>query len=321
MTGIASGTRFERMRLRLSIRSIANAAARAALVAVGLAVVACSAIEHGYRTGDVSGQTLAMADAAAAERLRIESAYDRAVGEFVASAGRPDYLHVLDRDHLYLFYLKDDRVAIVVRDGKPPGAISEQSPIPGHFFRLLPAHETQRIEAARAAYKAAHSKPRRAPRTASAPASPVRDTNAAALSLSGFDLETLIARFKQPMSAADPGVSGWREIQLDGGGRSGVARAGNTEFAIRPDFVSAATRVTPSIRRTPPEVRNSYVRVNRAVFGTRAHAISEGVASLVDQVVADPSGRTRIARRIAGRTVSVVRDTERGLLVYGIRSD
>jgi hypothetical protein len=38
-------------------------------------------------------------------------------------------------------------------------------------------------------------------------------------------------------------------------------------------------------------------------------------------VAADPSGRTRIARRIAGRTVSIVRDTRRGLLVYGVRSD
>jgi len=308
------------MQIRRPIRSIARAALQAAIGAGVFSLVACSAVEHGYRAGDVAGRTLALGDAVAAERLQMEIAYDPTVEAFIASSGRPNYLHVLDRDHLYLFYLADDRVAIVVREGRPPGEISEHSPIPGHFFRLLPAAETRRIEAARAAHKAAHPRARRAPRRASVPASPGPNSGAA-LGLTGFDLETLIARFRQPMSAADPGVSGWREVARADGGRSGIARAGNTEFEIRPDFVSAATKLAPSSRRVSSEVRSGYVRVNRAVFGTRAQAISDGVAGLVDQVAADPSGRTRIARRIAGRTVRILRDPQRGLLVYGVQSD
>jgi hypothetical protein len=310
------------MQFRSTIGWIAKTESKAAAIAAALLLsAACGTIEHGYRTGEVAGRTLPMNSMAAGERLQMEIEYDAVVGDLIATRGRPKYLHVLDRDHIYFFYLEEDRVAVVVRDGMPPGKLSEQSPIPGHFFRLLPADETRRITAAREAYKAAHPEPRRTQRATSAPASPQPVPDTATLSLTGFDLETLIARFRRPMSAADPGISGWRETALADGGRSGVARAGATEYLIRPDFVSAATSLPRTSRSASNQVRTSYVRVNRAVFGTRAHAITQSVAPLVDQVAADASGRTRIVRRIAGRTVRIVRDTQRDLLVYGVHSD
>jgi len=310
------------MQLRPFHGSMVQAAFQAAVFAIAASLLgACSAIEHGYRTGEVAGRTLPMNSMAAEERLQMEIEYDSAIGELIASDGRPKYLHVLDRDHLYLFYLDEDRVAIVTRGGKPPGDVSRKSPIPGHFFRLLPAKETERIQAARAAYKAAHPAAPRSKRTHSVPASPKPAPSAAVLQFTGFDLKTLIARFRRPMSAADAGISGWREVALADGSRSGVARAGPTEFQIRPAFVSAATSQARSSRRTSNAVRTSYVRVNRAVFGTRAHSISEGVAALVDKVARDPSGRTRIERRIAGRTVRIARDPQRGLLIYQVHAD
>ena len=41
---------------------------------------------------------------------------------------------------------------------------------------------------------------------------------------------------------------------------------------------------------------------------------------LVSRVAADTSGRTRIHRRVGGRSVSIIRDTQRGLLVYSVHS-
>jgi hypothetical protein len=64
-----------------------------------------------------------------------------------------------------------------------------------------------------------------------------------------------------------------------------------------------------------------YYRVNRVVFGTRAHAISDKVARIVASVANDPSGRTRVAKRVAGRTVRITRDTAKGLLIYRVGTD
>jgi hypothetical protein len=131
----------------------------------------------------------------------------------------------------------------------------------------------------------------------------------------------MIARLREPLSAADAGVSGWRTATLADGTHSRIARSGRTEYRIQRDAVSAAAPISSRSRSASSEIRTGYVRVNRAVFGTRASANNRSVEPLVARVAADPSGRTRILQRVAGRTLSVTRDTRRGLLVYRVGAD
>jgi len=278
-------------------------------------------VKHGYTASDYAGQTLAIATPAGAERLQLEIDYDGAVRDFVKSNGRPRHLHVADRNHLYLFYPERDLVAVIKRELLPPGEVVIETPIPGHFFRLLPKAEVSRVQAKRAARKAARPKARRRTARAAPPAAPRAASPGSGLSLNSFDLETMVARFREPMSAADAGVSGWRTATLADGRRARVARFGKTEYRVQPDVVIASTPIKGLSRSVSSGARLGYVRVNRAVFGTRAHSISESVARFVSQVAADPSGKTRVVRRVAGRTVSVTRDTGRGLLVYGVYAD
>jgi len=290
---------------------------RVVLCLGALAALGCSAIEHGYRTREVAGRTLALSSEAGRERLRLETAYDSAVVATTSEHGEPTYLHVEDRDHLFLFYPDDDLVVIVVREGRPPGQVSEDSPIPGHFFRLLPKTAVAQIQRARDVRKAAQPRVRRAPRTVVA--SP--DPDAGAVQITGFDLETFVTRFRKPMSAADPGVSGWREVVDRDGNRMGVARAGRTEYRVRRDLVTASTVVARSSRSASADVNNGMVRVNHVVFGTRAASISRSLKSVIGRIAADPSGRTRFARRVAGRTVRIERDVRAGRIVYAVSPD
>ena len=65
------------MQIRPFHGSTARVAFRAAALAIAaLAFGGCSAIEHGYRTGEVAGRTLPMKSLAAEERLQMEIAYD-----------------------------------------------------------------------------------------------------------------------------------------------------------------------------------------------------------------------------------------------------
>jgi len=309
------------MRPRLEPRPRLRAARCVAALASALLVCACSTLKHGYTTADYAGQTLAVKTHAGSERLQLEMEYDGAVRDCVKTNGRPDHLHVADRAHLYLFYPQRDLVVVIKRGLIPPGEVVMQTPIPGHFFRLLPKAEVAGVQAKRAARKAARPAARRRPARAAPPAAPRAASSGTGLSLSTFDLDTMVARFRKPLSAADAGVSGWRVATLADGTRAGVARFAKTEYRIQPDVISASTPIQRLSRSAPSGARLGYVRVNRAVFGTRAHSISESVSQFVSLVAADPSGKTRIVRRVAGRTVSVTRDSRRGLLVYGVHAD
>ena len=63
--------------LRLPVRWSLPAALQMTAFACLLFFCACSALEHGYRTREVAGQTLAMETPAAEERLQDTSASDR----------------------------------------------------------------------------------------------------------------------------------------------------------------------------------------------------------------------------------------------------
>jgi hypothetical protein len=80
-------------------------------------------------------------------------------------------------------------------------------------------------------------------------------------------------------------------------------------------IVTAAIGV--SQRGATPAARLGYYRVNQAIFGAKGHAVSDSVEPLVTRVAADPSGRTRVNRKVEGRRVSISR-SPRGLLVYAV---
>jgi len=290
----------------------------AALVACALLCCSCGTIQHGRATGDVAGRTLATTTPPGSDRLESEIDYDRSVRDTVRAHGRPEYLHVVNRDTVYLFFTQLNRVVMIERNLIPPGVASEFAPIPGHFLKLLPKAEIARHQALRRAKRRTAKRPKRAV----APPAARRPTAADnARTLSRFDIEMLIQRFRKPISAADAGVQGWRMGKLADGSRRAFARSANTEYRISSNSVSIRSPVGSNSRKTPAGLRMGYYRVNRVVFGTRAHAISDTVAPFVAAVAKDPSGRTRFVKRVAGRTVQVTRDASNQLLIYRVGMD
>jgi hypothetical protein len=293
----------------------------AALVAGALLLFGCGTVQHGRTTSDVAGRTLPTGSSLGSERLTSEIDYDRTVRATVRARGRPEYLHVVDRDTLFLFFTKINRVVMIERNMIPPGAATEYAPIPGHFLKLLPQAEIERNQAKRRARKTKRKAARRTKRASAPPAAPKPSTSNTARTLNRFDVETLIERFRKPISAADSGVQGWRMGKLSNGSRSAFARTADAEYRISSNSVLIASPIRANSRKTPTGLRRGYYRVNRVVFGTRAHAISDKIAPTVASVAADPSGRTRVAKRVAGRTVQIFRDTAKGLLVYRVGTD
>ena len=293
----------------------------AALVASALLCCSCGTIQHGRATANVAGRTLPTATPPGSERLASEIDYDSSVLATVRAHGRPEYLHVVDRDTLYLFFTGLDRVVMIRRNLIPPGVASEFAPIPGHFLKLLPKAEIARNQARRQTLGTKRRAARKPARAAGPPAARKPAAADSARTLNRFDVELLIQRFRKPISAADPGVQGWRMGKLANGSRSAFARTANAEYRISSNSVTIASRIAANSRKTPAGLRLGYYRVNRAIFGTRAHAISDRVAPIVASVAKDPSGRTRVAKRIAGRSVHVSRDAARGLLIYRVGTD
>jgi hypothetical protein len=289
----------------------------AALAAGALLLCGCGTIQHGRATSDVAGRTLATNARLGSERLASEVDYDLSVSAAVRSHGRPEYLHVVDRDTLILFFTEINRVVLIERNLIPPGVAKEYSPIPGHFLKLLPKDEIAKNQARRKARKTT----RRRSKAAAPPAARRPSSGDTARTLNRFDIEMLVQRFRKPISAADSGVQGWRTGKLANGSRTAVARTADTEYRVSSNSVSISSRIGANPRKTPAGLRMGYYRVNRVIFGTRAHAISDLVAPIVASVARDPSGRTRAAKRIAGRSVQIFRDPTNGLLVYRVGTD
>lgn len=292
-----------------------------AIAAAALLLCGCETIEHGRATGEVAGRTLATGGTPGAERLQVEIDYDTAVMETVREHGRPEYLRVADRDNLLLYYTALDRVVQVRRNMIPPGVATEFAPIPGYLLKLLPKQEIERNQARRRAQRARRPTARRRSKAAAPPAARAPAATATGRTLNRFDIDKLVERFRKPISAADPGLGGWRKVSLSDGSRAALARSGKTEFRIQSNTVTVASPIGTSSRKTPSGLKTGYYRVNRAVFGTKSHAISRKVAPIVASVAGDPSGRTRVARRVAGRVVRIYRDTGRGLIVYRVGTD
>jgi hypothetical protein len=229
----------------------------------------------------------------------------------VAANGPPALVHAVSRDEVYLFYPDADRVVLVRREGIPPGTAKTLAPIPGHFFRLLPEATVRMLSARRdAAKRRAHRRPspRRAAPAAAAPDPAVR--------LADFDVAKLVARLRAPLSAADPGVGGWRQVRLADGRAGAVARHANVEYRVEPAGVRAAIPVAGGGAEQRAGI--AAARVNRAVFGTRAGAVSTRVKPWLAEVAASRHRGARVARRVEGRTVQIHLDRRRDLLLYTV---
>jgi len=123
---------------------------------------------------------------------------------------------------------------------------------------------------------------------------------------------------RPPLTAADPGVSGWREARLRDGGSVYTAKVGSTRYEVRGDRVAFTVPLPRGARRVPESARLAMQRVNNAVFGAKSDAVTDLVMKLAERAAADGSGRTRYAKRVAGRTIRVGRLLDAGVLAYSV---
>ena len=305
------------------------------VVAAAAALAAgCQTVEHGYTTAAYAERLLAIRSEEGARRLAMESKVDVSVREFVVRYGQPDHLYVVDRQTVYLFYATKDLVGVFQREFIARSEVQTFRPIPGTLLKLLPAGDRDRLLAARSRKRAARRSRAGGPaarrgamrstlvreeaRSRAHPAAPQSSAGRDGWNDRGFDIDAIVRRLRTPMTAADAGVSGWQSATGAGGVPQRTARSGNTRFEVRSDAVTATMPIPAGRGATPGQARLAFLRINRAVFGTQAGDVDQRVAGLAARVSNDPSGRTRIAQRIAGRTVRIHRIPARGWLVYSV---
>lgn len=285
----------------------------------GVWLAGCATVQHSLELSKYAGRTLSTRGGEGAQCLASEIEVDVTVRDWVSANGRPDYVHVEDRMGVYFFYVKADRAVKFERELIPPSVARDLGRIPGSLLDMLPRREVQAIVARRQTAKredaARQARQWRNTRRA-APASPAPGGGYVAR---GFDVKQIIARLRPPLTAADPGVSGWRRVRYADGQIGSTASLGSTRYEVRPDRLAVALAM-PSGRRTPPAAaRLEVLRLNGSIFGAHAKAVTEHAMKLVERVAADRSGRTPMAQRIRGRLVRVDRIPGSGLLVYSIR--
>ena len=184
---------------------------------------------------------------------------------------------------------------------------------------MLPKREVDAIVARRSAAKrrdASHQTRRRRARPAPVPAAPARSGGYLSRS---FDVKTIIERLRPPLTAADPGVSGWREVRFSDGVTGSTAAHGSHRYEVRRDRLVLAIAMPATRVAVPADARFEVLRLNGTIFGAHATAVTEQVMGFMRRVAADRSGRTPMARLIRGRRLRVDRVPTTGLLVYSIR--
>ena len=295
-----------------------------ALAGAACLVLACTAFEHGYGTANYANRALATRGFDGGKRLQAEADLDRTVRNWIVDHGKPEYLYVVGRQKIYFFYVQRDEAVMFEREFIARSVATELGRIPGHLLRKLPQKERDRLVAKRgAATRTAKARARkrsaRAVRSTPSRSAPAARAPAAVGGyMSSFDLEEIVARMRPPLTAADPGVGGWRESRLSDGGRRFTAKAGSARYEVRPDRVAVATDMSAQTTRLPAAARLAVTRVNAAIFGVRADAVTDATLPLAEQVSKDRSGRTRFAKRIHGRTVQITRVPAKGTFMYSI---
>jgi len=288
-----------------------------------LLLAACNTVQHGYHIDEVVGRSLATATPEGKARLALETEYDSAVRKIVARKGQPEWLHIVSRDEIYLYFTSRDEVVVITRPMVPPGEVRIYERTPGFLLKLLPRSTVDAVVASR---KPASGRSRTRAKASSTrgrappPAAIDRNRNDHSVTFQNFDPHRIVARLRTPLSAADPGVSQWHAERLSNGKSARMATVGTTRYVVGHESVSVSAPIAPRRREAPSRTSQAIYRVNQAVFGSAADEASRRIAPLISRVAADTSGRTRIRRRVVGRTISVMRDTQRGLLIYSVFS-
>jgi hypothetical protein len=278
----------------------------------------CAAIEHGMSAKEVAGRPLSLRGAEGRQRLGAEAALDSTVKAWLREHPKPDYLYVESRMRIYLFYLKPtDRVVMFERD-LTESRVSDLGRIPGSLLRMLPAGEAERVVASRKA-SMQRAKAKQAREWAARPAPAPAAAAPSGTYFGSFDVSAISERMREQRTAADPGVRSWRRTKLEDGRQRLFAKLGGTRYEVRPDAVTVATAASAKTRGLTRSMRMGLARVNRAVFPHKGDAVTETMLPFAKQVMADVSGRTRVARRVAGRTIRIERRPSDGLVVYSIQ--
>jgi len=310
------------LRHRLQTAHSSSAFPRALCVLlIGLAL-GCAAIEHGYQAKQYAGEPLSPQSGRGAQRFRAEVALDKTIAAYVAEHGRPDYFYIVDREKLYFFYTKTDSAAMFERILIEGSQVTELGRIPGSLLKLLPKQTREQIETRRATeQRRAQGNARRA-RTRIARSKP-RSPGPAAIApsgayIGGFDASEIVARMRSPLTAADPGVPDWRESRLQGGVLAYTAKVGRTQYEVADGRVAFTVYLSASRGELPASARLAIQRVNSAIFAAKADAVTQQMVALAERAVADRSGRTNFAERVAGRTIRVGRRVDAGVFAYSI---
>ena len=282
----------------------------------------CAPIQHHWNAGSYAGEALSTRHARGSARLADELRFDPTIFEYVAEHGEPDFLYVVDRHTLYLFHTEKDRAARFERVLIEPSELHELGRIPGSLLTLLPTATQKRLERSRAvAQRRAQNKARRM-RSANA-RRPTRSPGPGAPApggayLNAFEPESLIARLREPVTAADPGVTGWRQVRVRGGGVSWHAEMGRTRYEVSRARVAFTTPLPTSRGNLPRAARVAIQQLNSAIFAARSERVTKLALELAQRAASDRSGRTHFAERVAGRTLRIGRLRDRELFSYSI---
>lgn len=295
----------------------------ACALGLGLAL-GCESFDHGYKAQQFAGVPLSPTTGRGAERWPAEVKLDETLASYVAEHGRPDFFYIVDRQKLYVFYTATDKAAMFERVLMEPSQVTELGRIPGSLLKLLPTDTRKQVEARRASdqrraqTKARHTRARIAK---SAGRNAGRGGPAALPPgggyIGGFEVSEIVARMRAPRTAADPGVADWRESRVRGG-VAYTARVGRTKYEVGPERVAFTVSVPASRNDLPGSARLAIERVNDAIFAAKAQAVTDQMTSLAERAVADRSGKTSFAQRVAGRTIKIGRRADTGVFVYSI---
>jgi hypothetical protein len=77
--------------------------------------ISCSGFQHGFTTADYEGHWWPVVaddprEPSGFKRLELETAFDPTLTEFVAAHGRPDFIHVIDVNHVELLYFQENAI-------------------------------------------------------------------------------------------------------------------------------------------------------------------------------------------------------------------
>ncbi len=102
------------------------------------------------------------------------------------------------------------------------------------------------------------------------------------------------------------------------GGSAYTAQVGRTQYEVGPERVAITVRLPASSADLPSSARLAIQRVNDAIFAAKAEAVTTQMTELAERAVADRSGQTHFAKRIAGRTIQVGRRVDAGVFAYSV---